>query len=480
MLKSVMTVAAGLLLIALSAQNENDALRYSRIGFGGSARYSAMAGAFGALGGDMSVMTTNPAGLGFYRKNELVFTPSVYNQKVSSVYNQTNTADVRTNFRFDNFGFVFGGRTENKEEDGWQYVTMGIAYNRYNTFQANLLMSGQSETSMMDAWKKTASGTAIQDLNQFYEGLAYNAWLLNPAPGINQYSDTIPEGDLLKQTKSTTLRGGMGEWSFGIGANYSHKLYVGASVGISQIRYEEASTYSEQEVIDTISKFEYYEFNESIETKGRGINLKVGVIYRPVDAVRFGFAFHTPTAYRLSDTWQTSLTSYIDNVVYNPISPVGNYQYTIRTPMRLTGSAGFVFGKVAVLDVDYEFVDYTNAMLRSADYSYIDENNAIQTKYTAAHNIRSGIEIRMLPYSLRGGFAYYGSPYKESVNNDAVRTYITGGVGYRDPNDDFYVDFAIVKSAQKENYFFYDQSLVNPVRNNWSGMNILLTVGFRY
>ncbi len=60
----------GLLLLAISfmfqgviAQNVDDALRYSQIFYGGTARFMSMGGAFTALGGDISSLSQNPAGL---------------------------------------------------------------------------------------------------------------------------------------------------------------------------------------------------------------------------------------------------------------------------------------------------------------------------------------------------------------------------------------------------------------------------------
>src|SRR5688572_14295645 len=129
-------------LISLSAfaQNEQDVLRYSRIGFGGTARYCAMGGAFGALGGDLSGMLTNPAGIGVYRKSDFSLTPSFFNQTVNSSYNDTSTSDQRFNARVDGFGFVIASRPAIRTDHGWQMLTMAINYSRTNSFQADLLM----------------------------------------------------------------------------------------------------------------------------------------------------------------------------------------------------------------------------------------------------------------------------------------------------------------------------------------------------
>jgi hypothetical protein len=466
---------------AIFAQNEQDALRYSRIGFGGTARFSSMGGAFGALGADMSTLSTNPAGLGFYHKNEITFTPSFYNQTVNSNYNSNLTSDSRFNFRFDNFGFVFAGKTDNTSETGWQTMGLGIAYNRYSSFQADMRMEGNSTTSLMDSWARTAGGSGPYNLDQYNEGLGWNTYLLNNLPGdTTHYTDTIPDGDLLAQSKTVTMRGGMGEWVFGIGGNYSNKFYVGASVGIPQVKYEEIDHYTEKEVNDTTSNFDYLEFNQNLDTRGRGFNFKFGVVYRPVDMVRVGFAFHSPSVLKLTDSYGASMSSVVGGTSYQYAPDDGSFNYTIRTPMRMIGSLAVIIGKVASISGDYEIVDYSEAQIKSSTYGFSTANENIKTKYTAASNIRIGTEVRLLPLTLRAGFAYYGSPYANGINNNAARLYLTGGVGYRDPDDQFFVDLGVVTTSEKSNYYFYDQSLVNPVNNTSKVVNVVLTCGFRY
>lgn len=53
----------------LSAQDITDALRYSQQDILGTARYRAMSGAFGALGGDLSALQINPAGSAVFFKS---------------------------------------------------------------------------------------------------------------------------------------------------------------------------------------------------------------------------------------------------------------------------------------------------------------------------------------------------------------------------------------------------------------------------
>ncbi len=472
--------ASVLLSLFAFGQNEQDVLRYSRQGFGGTARFVSMGGAFGALGGDVSTMSTNPAGIAVFRKSDFSFTPSFYNMTVNSTYNDTMSSDQRFNMKVDEFGFVVATRPEIRTDHGWQMLAMGISYNRTNSFQANLMMTGTSNTSMLDSWTRSAAGTGPSSLDYFNEGLAWETYLMDPYMDTTHYIDRVPDGDSLRQFKQVEMRGGMGEWTFGGGANYDNRLYIGASIGIPTVKYEETTFYTEEEVYDTVSNFDYLEFQQYLETKGRGINFKAGVIFRATDWLRVGLAFASPTNLKLSDTYFSKMKSILGDTLRAYESPSGNYNYTIRTPMRVTGSVAVVVGKFALISAEYEMVDYSDGKLKSTDYNFFDENAQVRMKYKAASNIRAGVEMKFVPFSVRAGMGYYGSPYNPQVNNEVARLYITGGVGYRDPNDAFYVDLGFVSQRYTENYFFYDQSLAKPVENKWKSINVLLTVGFRF
>ena len=69
----------------IQAQDISDAMRYSQDNLQGTARFRAMGGAFGALGGDFSSLNVNPAG-------GAVFTASQFSATVNStnIKNKTN------------------------------------------------------------------------------------------------------------------------------------------------------------------------------------------------------------------------------------------------------------------------------------------------------------------------------------------------------------------------------------------------------
>ena len=83
-----------------NAQTEIDALRYSQNNIVGTARFSAMAGAYGALGADFTTLSYNPAGIGFYQFSELTFTPSIGNVIATSYFGGGRNKDEKIMLTF--------------------------------------------------------------------------------------------------------------------------------------------------------------------------------------------------------------------------------------------------------------------------------------------------------------------------------------------------------------------------------------------
>jgi hypothetical protein len=72
-MKKIAYLAVGILGLApfiSTAQDQADALRYSQLELGGTARFMSMAGAYSAVGGDASTLAYNPAGLGVFNKSQ--------------------------------------------------------------------------------------------------------------------------------------------------------------------------------------------------------------------------------------------------------------------------------------------------------------------------------------------------------------------------------------------------------------------------
>ncbi|MBN1338087.1 MAG: hypothetical protein JXA03_02125 [Bacteroidales bacterium] len=482
-------IAGAVIIIAISSsalwgQNEVDALRYSQTGISGSARFVGMGGAFGAVGADFTSLSYNPAGLGLYRKSEFTFSPSFYGGKTSSSYFGTNDSDSKQNFNVGNVGMVFTQEYPDRDK-GLKIMQFGMGLNRLNNFNNRMQIQGfNTQNSLTDTWVYHANGIPFTEIENDYDGyyaydlnLAWYTYLIDTINGYNDRYFGASEGGRVLQTKYLTSWGSMNEFVFSMGANFSERFFIGATLGLPYVRYFEESTYSETDTEGVHDGFTQFNLYNELKTVGSGINIKFGAILRATDWLRVGGAFHSPTWYgRLTDTWSSSLEN---TGVDRASSPIGTYDYRLETPYKAIGSLAFILAKYGMISIDYEYIDYAEAHLRGNDYNFMYENNAITNIYRDASNIRIGGELRLDSYLIRGGYSVYGTPFKQGINDGEVVSY-SAGFGYREAH--FFIDFAFVHSVSDEDYYLYSTPDISysPVKNTLRSNNFILTLGFRY
>ncbi|MEE4176136.1 MAG: hypothetical protein V2I46_01365 [Bacteroides sp.] len=480
-MKRIVFALTTLLIFSAQAfsQNENDAFRYSFMKPGGTARFTSMGGAFGALGGDFSSLSTNPAGLGIFRSSEITFTPTLDYSLVESSYYGTISDDMKYNFNLNNLGVVFSLPLSSPvEQPGWKAINFGFGINRHNNYNQRWTAEGfNTQSSLMTDFMNQANQEgSLSNLDDFSTGLAWDTWLLFEDNG--QYGVDMPDGNVL-QRQETNSSGSIREFIFSIGANYNDFLFLGATVGLPSVRYEENAIFQETDTENLSEAFNSLTYTNKFSTSGTGFNLKVGAILRPTDMVRLGIAVHTPTFFKLEDEYYASMESSLNLTDYTDYSrsPDAWFAYELNTPMKAIGSLGLVFGTAGLISIDYEYVDYSKMRLRSDDYLFADENRVIQENYTTQHNIRIGGEVRLDPLVLRGGYAFYSSPYQSGVN-DGQQSVASAGLGFRDRS--FFLDFGYALTFFSEDYYLYSAQFVNPVENKYTMSRFMLTFGFRF
>lgn len=459
----------------LASQNEVDALRYSQIFYGGTARSVAMGGAFGTLGGDFSSLSINPAGIGIYTSKEITVTPSSNFTVVKSKYLNNFTDDLKYNFNLNNLGIVLTYAP--KKESICKGIQFGFGVNRLNNYNANIFIEGQNDVnSIADEFLAKAQGVQPRDLYDFDAKLAFNTYLIDTLGGLTNYVSPVWMGKVL-QSKSMMTSGSNNELVLTLGGNLNDKLLIGGTIGFPFISYNENATYEETDRGDSVANFKKMQYNTFLSTQGSGFNFKLGVIYKITDWVRVGASFHTPSFYYMKDKWHSDMLTYFDDGnQYDSESPKGSFDYRLTTPLRANAGVSFIIKKMALLSAEYEFVDYRNARMRSSSHHFTDENRIIDNLYTFQSNVRAGFEIKYEMLSVRGGYTYSSNPYKDKDINDGTRHSVSGGLGLRVSK--YFFDIAYSYSMFKDKNYLYSLAPTY-VLNDYGIHNVLFTFGIK-
>lgn len=484
----------------VSAQGYDDILRFSRVTTTGTARAAAMGGAFGALGGDLSSFSTNPAGIGVFRKSEAAFTPLLNFNDIQA----GNRSDNKSSFQIGTLGGVISLYTPDFD---WRGFNFGINYTHLNNYNNKMdIQVLNSSSSQLDAYALEAGNLPADDLNPFTTQQAYDAYLINPDK--KGFYHAANSGEAINQYKLLKEEGYQGEYDFSFGSNYKDKLYLGMTIGLQTAYFKARSVYTELGEEQAPSGFDSYDFFENIRIDGIGTNLKFGVIYRPIPELRFGAAIHTPTWYNMNYRRETYLDAYYwtpddpqtgrDGQIVQPDGYYLKYDFNMKTPWRTILSVATVLMQKAIISFDYEYVDYASAKYTDGpdDYFYDWENENIKATYGGGHNVRVGAEYRFSSQlSVRGGYNYMSTPYKYKSYNfvntipggNAVQT-VSAGFGLN--FGQFYCDAAYSYRFSKDEtiFYFYEAErenliytvMADPVSDKYHAHQARITLGVRF
>jgi len=478
------------------SQNADDALRFSQIFYNGTARFNSMGGAFTALGGDISSLNQNPAGLGVFRSSEISVSPQLYNFRSKTNFNGSYNSNYLYNFNLGQAGIVLN-LVNNQSSSGLITLNFGYSYSLTNNFEETIKIDGKSEgSSILDFWKEKIDGivdtTLVDDMNVADAYLAWYTYLLDPLQGTNNTYGTVYtnygrySADYGKNiTRLITNTGYSGEHAFALASNFSNKLFIGASLGITRVEYESKLEHSEKSDSVLASGFRDFNYSYYYRNWGTGYSLKLGFIYKPIDPLRIGFSFQSPTLFRISEYLNDNIVSHIDGRENTTQENQASwFKYSLTTPFRATLGLAYQVKKFGVISAEYEFVDYGMARFATVgddDYEgYPQKNNEIQNTLKSAGNIRVGAEARLNRLYFRGGYGHYGRAYKTGdINENLSYNSYSGGIGFRDQN--ISVDFGFTRMSNTLNYILYSTEDESPVSSNSLDRNIFtVTFGYKF
>lgn len=453
-----------------------DAYRFSQYRPAGSARLMAVGGTQWSLGGDVSNIAGNPAGLGFFRTSEANISLGFSNWGVDTEFVNQKKNYATTNFSLPNVSYVMANPKSDFNKNAFKGGAFGISIQRIANFNTEYgFYSDQpGKTSIIDFYLQDAFGRSENDVGNFgLTGLAYNTYQIGPA--FDKDGNVI-EGEYVGingdeapfQDENIVQEGSSNQFSFAYGANFNHKFFVGGSVGIRSLNFSSKKVYNEEFNAGPLINSS---LQENLYINGAGMNLNLGLIYKPVDHVNLGFTFQTPTWYALNEEYDAVTFANYDNYTYEPENKVLGEEsaftdiivssYNLNTPLRIGGGATVFFNKNGFISADVDWVDYSASRLKSNDFDEGPDNTAIQSNYSSTLNFRAGAEYKINMLRLRAGYAMYGDPIANS-DFDRSTQQISGGIGVK--FNRLAIDFALVN--QKYNTLYSSYQVLDLQGNN--------------
>lgn len=515
MKKTLLLFSSCLLAYTLVSQEPADALRFSWATPGGTARQQAIGGAMGSLGGDISASFSNPAGLAFYKTGDFVFTPIYQMGKTKGSYFGRTEKEDKNKFQLGTTGFVIGSGNQGKKV---RNLAFSLAFNRSGDFNNNVLYRGVNNQSSysqkyLEEISGDKSGNSVSNNYSYGASLGFRTYWIDTIAGgaegnfrfQSRAKNILGSGLIQEQTISNS--GGINEFALGVAASYDDKFMIGGSLGMPILRYERNSVYNEADATGNSNNFDFASVEENLITKGVGINLRLGLIYKPQEFWRLGLALHSPTFYSLTDNYDASVTANVENANNNQTltsnstdftnGESSRFDYMLITPFKAIGSVSYVLREIqdvtkqkGFLTADIEYVNYKsssfmeevgeNEVSNPENKAYLKSlNTAIDKAYKGAFNFRVGGELKFTTVMVRLGAAYYGNPYQNIRGEKGNKLNLSGGLGYR--NKGFFIDLTYVHSMQKDIHFPYRlENAPYSAANLKSNLgNALLTFGIK-
>ncbi|MDL1913247.1 MAG: hemin receptor [Bergeyella sp.] len=447
MRKKYLAVLAFVCTLGVRAQDlsiiKNSAEVYSNSGIMGTARYNAVVGALGALGGDVSSVNINPAGLGVFVSSDFSGSYSFSNVENTNVLFSNSVGSSTQKNNFSQLGGVMSFLAARNSP--WKFVNVGVNYS----------------SSRIDDYIETGGNDNIiykyANGNRTFGGHAYDRY------------------------------GYVSKYSLGIGTNYDNRFYLGGSINLHSANIEQYDKYRLKDEAFNVNFFSNQ--GTPYSEISRGFSASFGVIGKVTPQFRLGAAIESPTWWSIDRTF----TYYNEKNNASTYSELTNFS----SPLRTTFSAAYVYKKSFSVDIDYTLgltkPSYTTKFQdTNKDYkSFYSEN------YKNSSEVRVGAEYRINQLRIRGGYSYADSPYNNfptnsytaegNVTNQSFsglfvgeRNTIGAGLGYDFRS--FYVDAAYQNiSSAYSNPIYYGASGVTVISKVNQKINTFtMTLGWKF
>ena len=482
-----------------------DAYRYSIDNTTGTARFRALSGAMGALGGDLSAININPAGSAVFANNQVAVTASNFGIKNNSTYFGKQTSDKNNALEINQVGGVFVFENNNSSSD-WKKFSLGLNYENTNNFDNKLYSAGLNPlNSGTQYFINNANGIKLKLLEDgFYDELnfvqqqaflGYQGYLITPFssnPNNESYFPNVVATGNFYQENEVVSTGYNGKFTFNFATQYKDNLYLGINLNTHFFDLNKSSSFYE-DYDDGINRnanvgIQEFRFNNTTYSYGNGFSLQLGAIAKIATNFRLGLAYESPTWMTVNDELTQTITGYcadcrdrnnalVNNINENPNVTNVYETYNIQTPSKYSGSLAYVFGKKGLISFDYGLKDYSNMSFRPENDPVFKGLNQtiVRNARKQTSEYRIGAEYRIERVSLRGGYRFEQSPYKNSLTIGNLTSY-SGGLGYNFGDTKLDLAYTFAKRAFQEQFFsqgMTDRALINSLNNT-----VTLTLAF--
>lgn len=491
-------------LNSVYGQDIYDAMRFAQTDLNGTARFKAMGGAFGALGGDFSSLNVNPAGSLIFANNQVGVTLSNFNTCNESNYFGNTTSNKKNSLDINQAGAVFTFINQDRKSD-WKKFAFSINYENAKNLDNNIFSAGINPNSSVDKYFLSyANGVQLGNINDSYyyfdelyyneqqAYLGYNSYIIDPTlnTGNNTtYFTNIATGGNYYQENRIQTTGYNGKASFNFAGQYTDKWLFGLNLNSHFLDYRQSSNFYESNSnpkSTTKPTVDVIRFNNDLYTYGSGFSFQIGTIFKPMKELRVGISYESPTWYRLTDelNQRISTSGYglsatpnvnqYSTVVTDPNTTMVFVPYNLQTPSKLTTSFAYIFGKRGLISFDIASKNYANTTYRpKQDFS--STNAIMSNELTTSSEVRIGGEYKIKKVSLRGGYRWEQSPFKNKTTIGDLIGY-SAGFGYNFG----YTKLDVAYSYAKRDYNqqFFSQGLTDAARINSVNNNISVTLLF--
>ena len=496
--KIIFLLIAGISINAIQAQETRDAIRYSQENLNGTARFRAMSGAFGALGGDLTSINVNPAGSVIFSNNQLGFT--LNNTFVTNKANYFGSSATETDNSIDlnQAGGVFVFKNLEKTSN-WKKFSFAINFENTNNLNNSIFSAGTNPTnSIANYFLYYANGVPLNVLeNSSYDQLGhgeqqafmgYQGYIINPLntnPNNTNYNSNVPGSGNYYQENTVTSKGYTGKLSFNAATSYKDKFYFGLNLNSHFVDFRQSSRFYEDNNAPLTNNYTVsrVQFDNDLYTYGTGFSFQLGTIAKVTKQLRIGAAFESPTWLRLNDEFFQKLigvsansTSELAPDVVDP--KVINYYepYKLQTPSKWTGSMAYIFGKKGLISIDYAVKDYSSTRFKPSNDSYYRGlNNTLSNLLNKTKELRIGAEYKIQAWSLRAGYREEESPYKNKTTIGDLKGH-SAGIGYNFGGSKLDLSYATFKRNTQQGFF--EKGLTDGASINSKNSTVTLTVLF--